>query len=216
MDIINLLSSLNKISLIAFLITAGFIVYQFYLFKKEISADKNKPNIPDFKEKISPINYTEVVISDQKKEPIKKHSRIPLIVSGIVLIFLGLILFLSFLNFQGEDTAKSTTVPTPIINLVASKGISLYNQNWVELIAVEAAKLQPGQTIYIAIESIKDADIDKARIRVNKKQWTSDDVTLKFNKEKNVFYQEYQIGSVSAFLNIEAQLHSKIDGWLGD
>jgi hypothetical protein len=215
MDIVSLLSSLNKISLIAFLITAGFIIFQFYLFKKEISVDKTKPNIPDFKEEMSPLNYTQVVIN-QKKEPIKKHSETPLVMGVIVLIFFGLILLFSFLNFQSTNITKSTTVPTPIINFVASKGIRIYNQNWIELMEVELAKLQSGQTIYIAIENIKEADIDKARVRVNKKQWTADDITLKFNKEKDVFYQEYQISTVSAFLKIEAQLHSKSDGWLGD
>ena len=50
MDVFNLLSYINKVSLFAFFITTLVVSYQIYILKKEKSREK-APKIPDFKEK---------------------------------------------------------------------------------------------------------------------------------------------------------------------
>ncbi len=55
-----------------------------------------------------------------------------------------------------------------------------------------------------------------ARIKINQGEWDDQSITTNFNKEKNVFYRKYQLATNEAFLKIEAQLHSTVDGWLGD
>ena len=52
MGAFTILSYLNKISLLAFFITAGFLFYQVYLLKKESTPKAGKPVIPDFDENI--------------------------------------------------------------------------------------------------------------------------------------------------------------------
>ena len=216
MEIINLLNSLNKISLIAFLVTFIFLAYQFYLFKKEISREKNKPKIPDFNENVTNFSQKAKVLVTEKNISYKKSSKSTIIISFFLLVIFGIVFFLGIINSktllnQGEKNIS----PSPIMKLVASKGIKIYNQNWVELMDKELLKLQPGKTIIIGIESIDKTDVDKARIRINKKNWDETDMAVKFNTGKNIFYREYNISSQEARLNIEAQLHSQADGWLG-
>ncbi len=215
MDIFNLILSVNKIALIIFIITGFFVFYQLYLLKKETSV-KTKPKIPEFKEGTRLVNYSKVIIKNPEKKSAKKVSVIPLIVALIVFIFLGTILLVNFLSLQKEESSEAKVAPTPIINFITSAGIKIYNQEWIELTDEQLKELAPGQTIYVGIETVADEDIDKARIKINKKQWEEDDVTVRFNKEKNVFYREYLIATDEAFLKIEGQLHSKVDGWLGD
>jgi hypothetical protein len=49
MDVFTILSYLNKVSLIAFVITTAVVAYQIYIFKKE-KTKEHAPSIPDFKE----------------------------------------------------------------------------------------------------------------------------------------------------------------------
>ncbi len=49
MDVFTILSYLNKVSLIAFVITTAVVGYQIYIFKKE-KTKEHAPSIPDFKE----------------------------------------------------------------------------------------------------------------------------------------------------------------------
>ncbi|MFN4212601.1 MAG: hypothetical protein ACK4FL_01390 [Microgenomates group bacterium] len=218
MDISNLLFSVNKISFIAFIITGFLVAYQIYLIKKE-TLTKNKPRIPEFKEeiKIRDKDGNVFINTEEKKKPVKKARKISLIITTMVFVFFGLLIILSgTFKFNGEKLRTNPITTTPIINFIASSGIKIYNQNWTELTDNQLMNLKPGSTIYIGIETVADADIDKARIRVNKQYWDNQDITVNFNKERKVFYREYIIASDEAMLKIEGQLHSKTDGWLGE
>ncbi len=215
MEIVGFLFSINKISLIAFFIIGIFVVYQIYLLKKEILI-KTKPKIPEFKEEKGFVNYSKVVLDKKEEKPVKKANITILIITGGVFIFLGAILVLNFVNFQKSETSKNSITPTPLINFVASSGIKIYNQNWDELTESKLKELTPGQILYIGIETVSDPDIDKARIRINKNKWSEEDITVKFNKEKKVFYRQYSIATGEGMLKIEGQLHSRVDGWLGE
>lgn len=216
MDVLAFISSINKISLIAFFITGALVIYELYIFKQEINIGKNEPKVPNFKERLRPINSSTKLINEKNQLQIKKNNLMPLLISSIVFICLGIILFFSFMNFQSKRRQKIEVIPTPIINFVASSGIKIYNNNWIELNDSHLKELAPGKMIYIGIETVSDENINKARIKVNKKHWDETDITIKFNKEKNVFYREYLISTNEAFLKIEGQLHSKVDGWLGE
>lgn len=218
MDIINILVSLNKLSLVALIIIVSFLIYQIYLLKKETENKKKKLVIPDFKESgaTSFTQSTKVVVQEQKKS-YTRSSMIPIII-GIVLFFIfGLIFILGLLQSKSQDKVEDQRfVSTPVVNFVASKGITLYNQNWKILSDSRLKKMQPGQHILVGIETVRDADIDMARIRLNKNKWDQGDITLDFNRKMNVFFKEFVISTGEAFLKVEAELHSKTDGWLGD
>ncbi len=100
MDIFSILSYLNKISLIAFIITAGFLAYQFYLLKKDsVSGTKKTPTIPDFNEneKIDISNYTKLpdVLAVPNPVVLKKdNKRLPGVIIGVGLLVLTLGVFL--------------------------------------------------------------------------------------------------------------------------
>ena len=60
MDIFNLLSYINKVSLLAFFVTILVVAYQIHVLKKEKTKEK-APSIPDFKDigkSNEVVNYT--------------------------------------------------------------------------------------------------------------------------------------------------------------
>src|SRR3989339_887677 len=70
MDVFTILSYLNKVSLIAFVITTAVVAYQIYIFKKE-KTKEHTPTIPDFKENNNfgvVSNYTSLPSSLTKKQ----------------------------------------------------------------------------------------------------------------------------------------------------
>ncbi len=218
MEPLNLISSLNKISLLAFLITLGFIIYQFYLLKKEVSTKKGKPNIPAFNDQ-TPVaaGYTKVIIDDKAVASFKKPNRLPLIVGGAFLAVFGIVFFIGVVNKEVPGLlGRADNSITPMVNLVASKGIEIFDENWSLLTNEQLATMSAGTKLYIGIATIGETDIDRARIRINSAQWTIDDIVMALNKDKNVYYREYTIPSGDTTLKIQAQLHSAADGWLGD
>ena len=134
MNVFSILSYINKISLFVFFITAGFLFYQVYLFRKESSSERNKPNIPDFNKniKIDVLNYTKLPMSlTNTSVPIKKENK-TLLISVSALAFLTIVLFfiISMRSFSQpspdnitvnitKPTNKPTSSPTPVdeINL---------------------------------------------------------------------------------------------------
>ncbi len=121
MDVFSALSYLNKISLFAFIITAGFLIYQFYLLKKEASKEpKKQPPIPDFNEnaKVDLLNYTKLP-SSMANEPapiLKKETKtIPIMIGGGLLV-LTLVVFL-ILNSRKPAPEVSTRIPTPTLSV---------------------------------------------------------------------------------------------------
>lgn len=220
-DLIHILSSINKISMLAFIVTLIFLLYEIYLFKKE-SLQKIKPKIPEFKEtKLStPTTFTRVIV-EKKEESTKKPTIAPLLIAFILMVFFGLLSLVGFLNpgvmKKEVGEKKGTARSNQGVNIIPSSGIKIYDDKWQELKnEVDFKKINIDTQIYIGVETIKEADIDKARVRVNKDNWKVEHVTSQFNKEKNVYYKEYKIGSSESKLKIEAQLHSISDGWLGD
>lgn len=218
MDIVSLLVSLNKISLIVLIFVGGFLSYQIYLFKKEANNRRKKIVVPDFKEG----NATALLQSatpTAKNEIVSynKSSLIPIGIGFALFVFFGFVFVFGFFLTKQKGVERNQSItPTPIVHFIASKGITVYNQNWKPLSDALLKKIQPGQKIYIGIEQVKGADIDMARIRINKTKWDGDDITILYNREMNLFYKEFQFGTGSSSLKIEAELHSKEDGWLGD
>jgi len=116
MDLFNVLTYLNKFSLIAFFVTALILVYQVYLIKKD--KEKNHPpvtNIPDFNEKMTiPIkNFTDLdttkIISTQK--PISKG-----LLYGIISITtICLLLVLTIFSRVNKTKNIAYSSPTPVI-----------------------------------------------------------------------------------------------------
>lgn len=217
-DPISILLSLNKISLLAFFITMIFVGYQIFLFKKE-THKKNVTTIPDFKSNATAVRTDTATshIVKNKNAIYHRSSFVPIIIGMILLlIFASIFLFGLIKSNYISNQRSSVITPTPIINLVASKGIKIYNQNWQTIDDNTLVQMKPGQTILVGIATINGVDIDSARIRINKETWDQKDITLSFNKSQGVFYREYAISTGSAFLKIEAELHSVSDGWLGN
>lgn len=122
MDIFLILSYLNKISLLAFIITGGFLIYQFYLLKKEISSNSKKtPTIPDFNEneKVEVLNYTKLPFNlNQEHLVIKKkdNKTILSLVIGLSLIILTLGVFL-ILRLRQSSEVSQVIIPTPTLSV---------------------------------------------------------------------------------------------------
>lgn len=219
MDIADFLVSLNKISLIALLVIVGFLSYQIYLFKKETESKKKKLVIPDFKASsgATPFQQSMQTVAQKEKKAYIRSSKNPIIIGVILFFVFGMIFIFSMARSKSESqTSGQDLTITPVINFVASKGIKIYNQNWEEISDDLLRKMKPGQHIFIGVETIKGADIDMARIRVNKNVWNQNDIAIDFNKKLNVLFKEHIVSTGESFLKVEAQLHSKTDGWLGD
>lgn len=217
MDIVGLLVSFNKISLVALIVIIGFLSYQIYLLKKETDNKKKTLVVPDFKENSSSTPVPSTMVVSQEKKTYTRSSRIPIIIGFVLFFIFGLIFIGGLLQSKSQDAAKKQNLdPTPIINFVASRGIKIYNQNWQELSDELIKKMQPGQHIIVGIEGVKDPNVDMARIRINKNKWDQADITIQFNRQINIFFKDYFISTGESFLKVEAQFHSKTDGWLGN
>lgn len=217
MDIVGLLVSFNKISLVALIVIIGFLSYQIYLLKKETDNKKKTLVVPDFKENSSSTPVPSTMVVSQEKKMYTRSSRIPIIIGFVLFFIFGLIFIGGLLQSKSQDAAKKQNLdPTPIINFVASRGIKIYNQNWQELSDELIKKMQPGQHIIVGIEGVKDPNVDMARIRINKNKWDQADITIQFNRQINIFFKDYFISTGESFLKVEAQFHSKTDGWLGN
>lgn len=221
--IIDFLLSVNKISLIAFLGVFGFLIYEISLLRSE-RLKKQKPVLPTFN---SADVIDTVVVQQQaadavelpkKIESLKQTKISPLLIVILLLMvffFIGSMLYLFFSN-----TPKKTpenTGPKVVIQEISSPGLKVFTNAWVEVNGNEASKLlKPGVKVYVGIQTIDEADIDRARIKINEKEWNIAHITSQFNKEKKVYYREYIVATGESTLKIDAQLHSEADGWLGD
>lgn len=214
MEFINYLSYFNIFAFILFFIITFFLFLQFYLLRKELKLEKKVTKIPDFKEGYSIKPPVESVIIKNKETKFYRKNRIVvLLITLVFFIILGGFLIYDFLN---KKTEENKLISIPKIDYIASSGIKVYNEDWIELSDEEISSLIPGKKIFIGLEKANLADIDKARIRVNRKFWLPEDVVENYNENKKVFYKEYIIATDESILRIEGQLHSKIDGWLGD
>jgi hypothetical protein len=213
MDISLLVTSVNRISLFFFIITLGFLGYEFYLLKVQ-RKKSTKPSIPDFKENMN-INITApTVYANKKGRPIKKTNSYVIIGLIILLIFFGLLALWDFSNTTKNKVA--TISPSLAMRLVSSGGIRVLDNNFVTLSDSDLNKVKKGDTIIIGIEKIKETDVDMARIKVNTLDWKKAEVTDRYDPKHNIYFITYTVATAEAVLNIQAQLHSKVDGWLGE
>lgn len=218
MDTISFISSISKASIFAFLATLGFLVYEFYILKRE-GKKKNQPTIPQFDPNASTQDL------DKKNKPLivpqefkqGKLSRIFLIIIlFIALVILGGVSIYGAIGMVSKKTSQNNQSKV-IIQEIQSQGIKIYDSKWKEIRNIDMAQIKGGDFIYVTIETISGSDIDRARIKINNPAvWDINNITMKFNKSYNVYYMEYNIGSQEANLKIDAQLHSLKDGWLGE
>jgi len=220
-ELVVFFSSLNKISLISFFITFILLAYQIYLFKKEIKKKVNKINLPDFKENFDLKEKKQInLIKENEKNNFFSFSSLFLKKSFVIFILFFISLFIFIFTLINNERDKELLINEPIVNqdkkITLNGKIKIYNEKWEELTDEELKILKPGQKIIIGIEKIFNSDIDMARIKINQGMWDETTITRNFNAQKNVFYREYQVATSDSFLKIEAQLHSKTEGWLGD
>lgn len=220
MDIIQFLLSINKITLIAFFGTALILTYEVKQLRKE-NENKAKPNIPKFNQsaKVNPTVGKNISVNNKEMRKDKTISHKILIWVLIVMVLvLGIITFISGIGYGGDSAAQfqNQTNQNVVIQEVKSNGLKILDSNFKELSPAEINLIQSGNNIILAVEGINEADIDSARIRINSDSWTQSDITTHYNKEKNLYYREYKIATGEEKLKIQAQLHSRTDGWLGE
>ncbi|PIY68507.1 hypothetical protein COY90_05550 [Candidatus Roizmanbacteria bacterium CG_4_10_14_0_8_um_filter_39_9] len=221
-SIIEFFASVNKISLVAFVGVLGFLIYEVILLRKE-QQKKQQPIIPHFdtqtvvnKETVRQ-QVTSVVqpipVAKAFKSPSKPPVLVVVILIVMILFFLGYSIY--FLMNKGSQPAPSE--PTqPVVTEIKSPGLKIYDTAWMELKEADLLKSVPGTKVFIGLRTIDVPDIDRARIKINQTNWNITDITTLFNKEKKVYYKEYQVATGASRLKIDAQLHSSIDGWLGE
>lgn len=214
MDLNIFLSSLNKISVWAFLLVFLVIIYEFYLLEKE-KKKKAMPKIPEFKDtQFTNISYTPLIINDQKLTE-KKSNKPTIFILLFLLVIFGLISVFGLKNIKIISGEKQNIMPTPITSFVYSNGVTIFDINWKEFPNQELKNIRPGDRIIIGIDKLDKFDIDMARIKVNEQDWKPEHTTLNYNQDYDVFYQEYTVASDEAVLKIAAQLHSRTQDWLG-
>ncbi len=215
-DFVFFIKSVNKIAIIAFAITLFFIITEIYFLIRQ-KKKGTRPVIPEFKGSQS---YTKLKIADlpktsDKKNIFNKPSQRYLVILLGILFFLGFIYFLGIILKDNKTSSVPTANNQSSISVVSSSGIKLYNKSWQELTVSDILKLKTGDKFIIGISGIVDLPVDKARIRVNQQEWLPQNEVTLFNNKENVYYKEYEIATAAARLVIEAQLHTKAEGWLG-
>lgn len=220
-SIVDFFVSINKIALIAFVVVFGFLVFE---VKKMLDEKKKeeKLTVPSFVDavKASPTaTQNSTPLPPSQVKPIKKNEHgtnamIMIIIGVISLLGLLVVMIVTFNTKAAQKRVASTSVP--IVREISSAGLKVYDTNWVEVESKKTDKAKPGEKLYIAIQTIVEADIDRARIKVNTRDWQISDITSLFNPTLKVYYKEYIVATGTAQLKIDAQLHSASDGWLGD
>jgi len=122
MDIFQIIISVNKISLIAFVAVFAFLIYEIYLLFKEQSF-KKQPVIPEFTgTEARPINATMIIPEEQKGT--HKSNKLLILVLIIMLLFFAAISLISvFSNKQNTKTEEKTITinktpsPTTVFDL---------------------------------------------------------------------------------------------------
>lgn len=211
-SVIEFISSVNKIAVLAFVAVLGFLVYEMKRMSDE-KKKREKPIVPtlDLQKPGVQQNHN---FTPLPKAPEKERSYTGVLVIGFV-AFLTLIGVVAYL-ITSQIQAKKSTPVAPVVTEISSAGLRLYSSDWKEFTDLKALKPVPGEKIFIGIQTIQEADIDRARIKVNEKDWKINDITTSFNPDLKVYYKEYVVATGEAMLKISAQLHSASDGWLGD
>ncbi|MEI6532290.1 MAG: hypothetical protein WCO06_00465 [Candidatus Roizmanbacteria bacterium] len=201
---------LTTVSFVAFIITVALLVYELILYIRA-NRSSSVPNIPEFDQELNggdSLNATPIQVVEKK----------PLVNPQLILI--GILIVMALLFGAGalwSSRSKAESInEEKQSNIVKLEGIEVYSSEGVLLKPEEELKLKSGDVIIIGIKTLADASIDKARIRINESVWNVSHETSHFDKEKSIFFVEYDIPVDSKKIEIEAQLHSKKDGWLGE
>lgn len=209
---VEFIVSVNKIALVAFIAVLGFLIYEVKRMKDE-KRKHEKPTVPvlDLATNATPPkqSYTPLPLP-----PKKEGTPAGIFIIGALAFFIviGVVIYI----VQSKVTEKKSTPVAPIITEISSAGLRMYDKNWNEYSDLKTKRPTPGELVYIGIQTIQEADIDRARIKINEKDWKINDITTSFNEQHQVYYKEYIIATGTALLQISAQLHSASDGWLGD
>ncbi len=114
MDIFNLLSYINKASLLAFIVTILIVGYQVYILRKEKKKEQ-APTIPDFREAASGnkvvANFTNLPASLTMKEA-KKANYSKLIFLIISLLTIMVVIFV-FILIRRNNAGRNQALVTP-------------------------------------------------------------------------------------------------------
>ena len=216
---IDFVVSINKIALVAFFAVLGFLIYE---IKKMIDDKKKRenPTVPQFNDRMQ-VPQTAAVksipLSPQTsvKKNEKEISPLPMIIIGVIsLVGVAILIVVSYSTNLKKQKVAATSVP--IVREISSAGLKVFDANWVDIESKKSNKATPGEKLYIGIQTIAEADIDRARIKINTRDWQISDITTLFNLQQKVYYREYIVATGTAQLTIDAQLHSASDGWLGD
>ncbi|OGK56676.1 hypothetical protein A3J15_03255 [Candidatus Roizmanbacteria bacterium RIFCSPLOWO2_02_FULL_38_10] len=216
MDLFFFISSVNKIAIVAFIITFIAIIYEIYLLIHEKS-HASKPFIPDLRA-TGKTSTVKVAAIRQKPEKIKlnrPNKRTLFLLIAIFIIFCVIYALGNLLQIFEPNITNRNNIDKTTVKIISSSGIKIYDMNFQEQDGITDKNIRSGEVIYIALENISGSDIDRARIRVNTDSWSISDETDLYNSQKKIFYRQYQVASNESVLKIEAQLHSRADGWLG-
>lgn len=215
---IEFIVSINKIALLAFIVVLGLLIVE---VKKMIDEKKKneQPVVPQFKDVIK--NDLKAVINNTPLPPLPTLQKKPKGGNSILMIGIGMTTFLVVMGivvvtYNTNLKQKKATASIPIIREISSAGLKVYDTNWNEIENKKKDKAKQGEKLYIGIQTIVEADIDRARIKVNERDWQVSQITTLFNPQLKVYYREYIVATGTAQLKIDAQLHSASDGWLGD
>lgn len=118
MDVFNLLSYINKISLFAFFITTVVVAYQIYILKKEKTKEQT-PSIPNFKENNNfnaAANFTSLPSSLTKKklEAVNYSKLVFLIISLLTIIIV--VFVVSLINKNNPSQNQVLINPPTVIS----------------------------------------------------------------------------------------------------
>lgn len=209
---ILMLSSLNVVSLFFFFVTLAFLFYEVMLLYKEKQKLK-RPTIPNFDDQVLHKEQT-VVVKKQTTSVLKKSNNMLITVLIILVILFGLASIVGYV--QLTNNARHENVEAIKEQIRKSRGIIVYNTNFVPLNEEALSTLRPGDTVIVGIEKVVGADIDKARFLIApNKPWSEAITSTDYNAKNNVYFIRHTVATGSAQLYLRAQLHSQKEGWLG-
>ena len=210
MDSFSVLTSVNKVALFFFILVLGFVIYEFVMYLRE-NRKFVKPTVPQFNPNGVASNTFTTIASPLKKtqmeSPHKKNRLLPLLISTMILIFLG-----GMVLFYVPSTSSTPTRLTDEKPTILDEGIGIYTPDWKEIPTAQLSDYK-NKLVFITLKNNGGTNVDKARIRVNAIDWATNQETLLFNKELNLYYIQYVIASNSARLAIQGQLHDAQNGW---
>lgn len=122
MDIVAVLSSLNKIGLVAFLITLGFLIYEIVLLTKTGKAN-DQPQVPQFQDKGIPLAPNPVIVESKWKN-LTKNNKIILLALSTLLIVFGVLTLVGYMNSNLKSSKAAVNLPTTRPTLVPVKSIT--------------------------------------------------------------------------------------------